>query len=97
MADFGLSVAKDSRPVQMTMMSSGGTSGTTRWNAPELMPDMDSLEDESDTKRPNAASDVYAFAMVCYEASSQYNRKYIHIFIDISYTRCSRGGFRSKR
>ncbi|KAF7983082.1 hypothetical protein HWV62_24001 [Athelia sp. TMB] len=71
LADFGLSVAKDSMPVQMTTMTTGGTGGTLNWNAPELLPDMNDFTTKgSEIARPEAPCDVYAFAMVCYEASN---------------------------
>ena len=73
LADFGLSVAKDSSPVQMTMMTTGGTGGSLNWSAPELLPDMnDFTTNGSEIAKPEAPCDVYAFAMVCYEASNLY-------------------------
>jgi len=59
-ADFGLAAAKDSMPVDMTKTTIG-SAGTMRWRAPELL-----LGEEPNTY----ASDVYAFAMVCYEMFS---------------------------
>jgi serine/threonine protein kinase len=42
-------------------MSTNQTTGTLRWQAPELL-----LGTDTDT-RTTFATDVYAFAMVCYE------------------------------
>ena len=66
-ADFGQSTTKDSKPVVMTNTTCG-SSGTMRWQAPEL------LDSElEDTGRPNTrATDVYAFGMVCYEVRQIY-------------------------
>ncbi|KAF7974062.1 hypothetical protein HWV62_13469 [Athelia sp. TMB] len=65
LADFGLSVAKDSRPVEMTMMTTGGTGGSLNWSAPELLPDMNDFTTKgSETAKPEAPCDVYAFAMM---------------------------------
>ncbi|KAF7983089.1 hypothetical protein HWV62_24015 [Athelia sp. TMB] len=69
LADFGLSIAKDTLSANLTR-SSGATCGTLNWMAPELLPDMHETESsESDTKRPDEACDVHSFGMVCYEAS----------------------------
>ncbi|KAF7983081.1 hypothetical protein HWV62_23999 [Athelia sp. TMB] len=71
LADFGLSVAKDSSPVYITMMTTGGIGGSLNWSAPELLPDMNDFTTKgSEIARPEAPCDVYAFAMVCYEASN---------------------------
>jgi serine/threonine protein kinase len=44
------------------------TVGTLRWQAPELFPDMKS--DVAGPKHHNTfATDVYAFALVCFEVS----------------------------
>jgi len=60
LADFGLATTKDTRPVDMTKTTVQSV-GTMRWRAPELL-----LDDKPNTY----ASDVYAFAMVCYEMFS---------------------------
>lgn len=71
LADFGLAVAKDSSPVYITMMTTGGTGGSLNWSAPELLPDMNDFSTNgSDGAKPEAPCDVYAFAMVCYEVST---------------------------
>lgn len=54
--------------VLFTVVTAQPTGGTLNWTAPELLPDMtDSEADEHETRRPDPACDVYAFAMVCYE------------------------------
>ena len=63
LSDFGLATAKDSKPTVRTYMSTNRTAGTLRWQAPEL------LLGEDDDSRTTFATDVYAFAMVCYEVS----------------------------
>jgi hypothetical protein len=62
-ADFGQATTKDSKPVVMTVNSTRGSSGTMKWQAPELLDqNLDGIG------QPNTpATDVYAFAMVCYE------------------------------
>ncbi|KZP24284.1 kinase-like protein, partial [Athelia psychrophila] len=61
LADFGLSVAKDTNSILMTAASSRGAGGTLAWTAPELL--------FGDTKSPDEACDVYSFGMVCYEGT----------------------------
>ena len=63
LADFGLATARDSKPIIMSSMSSNRTTGTLRWQAPELL----NPESEEGDGRNNMSSDVYAFACVCYE------------------------------
>ena len=61
-ADFGLATVKDSKSF-VSRNSTAKAGGTMRWLAPELLsPD--------DTQRTSKASDIYAFACVCYEVSS---------------------------
>ena len=43
--------------------------GTLNWTAPELL-SMSELDDH-ETRQPDEACDIYAFAMVCYEASDR--------------------------
>jgi len=64
LADFGLATARDSKPTVRTYMSSNRTTGTLRWQAPELL-----LGEDTDL-HTTFATDVYAFAMVCYEMFS---------------------------
>jgi serine/threonine protein kinase len=59
-ADFGLATLSDSG-IATTLGSA--MLGTPRWLAPELIP-------HPEVKRHHTfASDIYAFALVCYEAS----------------------------
>jgi len=53
----------------MKYMSTGQSTGTLRWQAPELFPDMLHPDAASAERRNTMATDVYAFALVCYEAS----------------------------
>ena len=62
LSDFGLATARDSKPTVRTYMSTNQTTGTLRWQAPELL-------GGDDDSRTTFATDVYAFAMVCYEVS----------------------------
>ncbi|KIM87462.1 hypothetical protein PILCRDRAFT_63602, partial [Piloderma croceum F 1598] len=63
LADFGLVSVEDS-------VSGGRTTGTCRWQAPELLdPQFADLEGQG---RNDCASDIYAFACVCYEARSAF-------------------------
>jgi len=56
----------------MTYMTTNKTTGTLRWQAPELFPDLSSFEDTIE-RRNTPASDVYAYGLVCYEMfSDQY-------------------------
>jgi len=66
LADFGLATARDSKPTVRTLMSTNRTAGTSRWQAPELL-------GGDDDSHNTFASDVYAFAMVCYEMFSGTN------------------------
>jgi serine/threonine protein kinase len=63
LSDFGLATARDSKPTVRTYMSTSRATGTLRWQAPELLLDTDT------DSRTTFATDVYAFAMVCYEVS----------------------------
>lgn len=45
-----------------------GELGTLRWQAPELFPDI-VYPDSNDIERRTTATDVYSFALVCYEVS----------------------------
>ena len=59
LADFGLAAAKGSQSMAVTTAMITRAAGTLRWQAPEL------LEDDDVCNSP--ASDVYAYACVCYE------------------------------
>ncbi|KAF7985869.1 hypothetical protein HWV62_43732 [Athelia sp. TMB] len=66
LADFGLSLARDTVSVKFTAssMRDHGAVGTLNWTGPELLPDF--LNPESidyETRCPDQASDVYSFAM----------------------------------
>jgi serine/threonine protein kinase len=74
LADFGLAIAIDTNPALTSSMSSkDGTAGTLRWQAPELLPNMENREHK---QRKTKATDVYAFALVCYEVSDIHNNPY---------------------
>lgn len=73
LADFGLATARDSKPMIMTYMTTNRTTGTLRWQAPELFPDMGGVESEITERRNTTATDIYAYGLVCYEMfSDQY-------------------------
>ena len=60
-ADFGLATLTDSG--SGTTLAGNAVKGTPNWLAPELMP-------HEEAKRNHTyGSDIYAFALVCYEAS----------------------------
>ena len=63
LADFGLATTKDSQSFHVTPAVNTRVKGSLRWQAPELM-DPDADDASSGT---TLASDVYAFAFVCYE------------------------------
>jgi serine/threonine protein kinase len=73
-ADFGLATAIHTASTIMTQTTKNRVVGTLRWQAPELWPDMTSMM--SGVETPDAelqntkATDVYAFASVCYEIFS---------------------------
>ena len=65
-ADFGLSTITDSG-IATTMNGSIMMPGTVRWFAPELFP---SMQPNVQVSRCHTfATDIYAFALVCYEVS----------------------------
>jgi len=68
LADFGLATAIDSKTISTTYSSTAKSGGTMRWQAPELL----SIgADETKSYQYNSkASDIYAFACVCYEIFS---------------------------
>jgi serine/threonine protein kinase len=64
LADFGVASCKDSTSLVTTFTP---TAGTLRWQAPELLdPELDDA-----SCRATSASDVYAYACVCYEVLSR--------------------------
>ena len=60
-ADFGLATVTDTGSA--TTLTGSTTMGTPRWLAPEL------LSQTGVKRRHTYATDIYAFALVCYEAS----------------------------
>ncbi|KAF9007056.1 kinase-like domain-containing protein [Cyathus striatus] len=63
LGDFGLSAVLDSEVVKWTsLQSTAQAGGTLRWQAPELF-----AMDEFQEAKVSKASDIYAFACVCYE------------------------------
>jgi serine/threonine protein kinase len=67
LADFGVATIMESSG--MTYMSTDRSKGTLRWQAPELFPDMAGGVTAGIEQRNTFATDIYAFALVCYEAS----------------------------
>jgi serine/threonine protein kinase len=65
-ADFGLATAKDSKTIVASHHSTRKMGGTMRWQAPEL-------SNPDETQYNTKASDIYAFACVCYEVRYQTN------------------------
>ena len=63
-ADFGLATLTDSGCA--TTLVGSAIMGTPRWLAPELIPN---APDAQVKRHHTYASDIYAFALVCYEAS----------------------------
>ncbi|KAG6810292.1 hypothetical protein H0H93_015054, partial [Arthromyces matolae] len=64
LGDFGLSSVMDPEIIRWTSQSTiASKGGTTRWQAPELLEPEDVAEKVYNTK----ASDVYAWAGICYE------------------------------
>lgn len=62
-ADFGLTVYADSQ--SKALMST--RAGNPRWMAPEI-----AQQQVGQSVRPTYASDLYSFAMVCFEVSNIY-------------------------
>jgi len=68
LADFGLASVEDSQAVALSSISGGRTTGTSRWQAPELLdPPLIDLHYQG---KNSPASDIYSFACVCYEIYS---------------------------
>lgn len=67
LADFGLSSVMDTELLRWTsLVTVTPTGGTVRWEAPELMEDLEN----GGIPRPTFTSDVYAVASVMYEVHS---------------------------
>jgi len=62
LADFGLAAAKETQSMAVTTAVITRATGTMRWQAPELLQDDDVCN--------NLATDVYAYACVCFELFS---------------------------
>jgi serine/threonine protein kinase len=56
----------------MTHITSHRVTGTLRWQAPELFPNMQIQEPDDIERRNTMASDVYAYGMVCHEVHNSY-------------------------
>ncbi|KAG6808442.1 hypothetical protein H0H92_004106 [Tricholoma furcatifolium] len=65
LADFGISSASNSEIVAWTTLG-GGKGGTAHYQAPELAPG-DEDDDEGVIRRNTLATDIYAWACVCFE------------------------------
>ena len=73
-ADFGLATVIHSTTSATVHTSTDKVSGTLRWQAPELLVDMASSDPDTNLKqRKTAATDIYAFGLVCYEVSRVLN------------------------
>ncbi|KIM87637.1 hypothetical protein PILCRDRAFT_815214 [Piloderma croceum F 1598] len=90
-ADFGQATTKDSKPVVMTVNSTQGGSGTMKWQAPELL----DLNLDGNGQPNTRATDIYAFAMVCYEMFS--GEFPFHDICDYNLIFILKGGKRSSR
>ena len=70
LADFGVATAKDFTSLAVTSAPITRTGGTLRWQAPELL---DPNVDDENCKS-TLASDIYAYACVCYEVIYGYSK-----------------------
>jgi serine/threonine protein kinase len=59
----------------MTYMTTGRKAGTLRWQAPELLPDVENIETAVQAGS-TPQSDVFAFGLVCYEVSCVFLSKF---------------------
>lgn len=83
-ADFGLTTYADSQ--SKALMST--RAGNPMWMAPELI-----AQRQNQSVRPTYASDLYSFAMVCFEVSSVNPAIRLHVLTpSTSYTRCKHHG-----
>jgi hypothetical protein len=80
----------------MTYISTGRPTGTLRWQAPELFPDLDlqSLEPEVTDWYNNMATDVYAYSLVCHEVN---HFQKLREHVSDQYDRCSPTSIRFPR
>jgi serine/threonine protein kinase len=67
LADFGLAIPTDSGSVITMNNSTPKTRGTVRWQAPELLGS--TIDETGHHHLNNKATDMYAFACLCYEVS----------------------------
>ncbi|KAF7974565.1 hypothetical protein HWV62_11930 [Athelia sp. TMB] len=99
LSDFGLSSASGTGSIMSTIKPTGLV-GTVRWMGPELFPpkstNPDESESEEEARQPDKRSDVYSFAMVCYEIFSGY-MPFADKKSDKSVTRALRRGERPQR
>jgi serine/threonine protein kinase len=74
LADFGLATTKDTMSFMITTTITTRTTGTLRWQAPELLdPDLDEHKCNN-----SSATDIYAYGCVCYEVCAQLpNRHFV--------------------
>ncbi|KAG6911105.1 hypothetical protein DXG01_003845 [Tephrocybe rancida] len=67
LCDFGLASVTDPKIIKWTSQSTmSSKGGTARWQAPELLQSEDEVEEAYNTK----ATDVFAWAGICYELSN---------------------------
>jgi len=75
LADFGLAIARDANPALTTVLTSvDRPAGTARWQAPELFLNVENREQK---RRKTEATDIYAFALICYEVSNMHSSQRI--------------------
>jgi serine/threonine protein kinase len=66
LADFGLSSIIDTETTTLTQDSTANAKGTMGWLAPEFFDFSESFDSQT-RQHHNKATDIYAFACVCYE------------------------------
>jgi serine/threonine protein kinase len=79
LADFGLATARDSKSIAMTYMTTHKATGTLRWQAPELFPDMGNQEADNNEGHNTTASDVYAYGLVCHEVNQDIEDRFFYV------------------